>query len=103
MTHGKTKRLSKRKRGKTLRKTPLQRRSKKIKKIFQDVEWAHISEEEEAEFNKKKIPSTYGYLEPEGVMAMLKGIKKSNKVFYDLGSGIGQSGSFSMHFISTIN
>ena len=90
MTHGKTKRLSKRKRRKTLRKTPLQRRSNKIKKIFKDVPWAHISDKEEEKFKKNKIPSTYGYLEPEGVMTMLKGINKSNKVFYDLGSGVGR-------------
>jgi len=90
MTHSKTKRLSKHKRRKTLRKTPLQRRSNKIKKIFKNVPWAHISDEEEEQFKKNKYPSTYGYLEPEGVISMLKGINKSNKVFYDLGSGIGR-------------
>ena len=90
MAKTKIKRKSQQKHSRTVRKSPLQKRCNKVKKIFKNFPWAHISEKEEKKFKKKKIPSTYGYLEPEGMVTMLKGIKKSNKVFYDLGSGIGR-------------
>lgn len=41
------------------------------------------------DMNKKEYSSVYGELTKEGLVQMLSGINKSNKVFVDLGSGAG--------------
>tara|TARA_B100001287_G_scaffold276862_1_gene290298 strand:- start:37180 stop:37719 length:540 start_codon:yes stop_codon:yes gene_type:complete len=48
-----------------------------------------INKEENIRFQKNGFDSTYGELTISGVDTILKNINTNNKIFYDLGSGIG--------------
>jgi len=64
---------------------------KKINKLFVSCKWPKLCEQEQTEFaTNPTAHGTYGYITPEGLTTLLKGIRKKGRTFYDLGSGIGR-------------
>jgi len=64
---------------------------KKINKIFVSCKWPKLCEQEKTEFaTTPTAHGTYGYITPEGLTTLLKGLRKQGRTFYDLGSGIGR-------------
>lgn len=87
MTVPPTKKKQNKAKQKTMRK---KNKAKKVNKIFLKCKWPTLPEEEKEMFKKNNCHHTYGYITPEGISHLLKGIRKKGKSFYDLGSGIGR-------------
>mmetsp|Transcript_21378 Transcript_21378/g.29948 ORF Transcript_21378/g.29948 Transcript_21378/m.29948 type:complete len:225 (-) Transcript_21378:229-903(-) len=71
------------------RSTEVERLAKKFYRFFSSVK-TNIGEGDRALFRTHQSQSTYGFLAFEGMDDMLVGEETKEKVFYDLGSGVGK-------------
>lgn len=64
---------------------------KQMNQAFEHENGYQISSRDINDMNKRNSATTYGEITEQGLNKMLKGIRKKDKVFADLGSGTGRS------------